>query len=81
MVEDAPYGKVLIDIGRRHIAVYRCDGNGYVLDQEMFSLPWMIDRRDAEDCVRHVFNIAYHWADSQAYPQSARGGGESGNSG
>jgi hypothetical protein len=81
MVEDFPCGKVHIDIGRRYITVYRCDPNGYVLDEERFALPWMIDRKDAVDHVQHVFNMAYHWADAMAYPQSARGGGEGGNSG
>jgi len=74
MVEDFPVGKVLIDVGRRYITVYRCDGNGYVQDEERFKLPWMIDRRDAVDHVHAVFNVAYAWADAAVNPPAARGG-------
>lgn len=81
MVDDVPCGKVHIDIGRRYITVYRCDGQGYVIDEERFKLPWMIDRRDAIDHVQAAFNIAYHWADAMASPQSARGDTQGGNSG
>jgi len=81
MVEDFPVGKVLIDVGRRYITVYRCDANGYVQDEERFKLPWMLDRKDAVDLVYSVFNTAYSWADSTVNPPAARGGDQSADSG
>ena len=73
MVEDFPVGKVLIDVGRRYITVYRCDGNGYVQDEERFKLPWMIDRKDAVDLTFAAFNAAYAWADATVNTPAARG--------
>jgi len=73
MVDDLPVGKVLIDVGRRYITVYRCDGNGYVQDEERFKLPWMIDRRDGVDLTHTAFNLAYSWADGAVSPPAARG--------
>jgi hypothetical protein len=73
MVEDFPVGKVLIDVGRRYITVYRCDGNGYVQDEERFKLHWMIDRKDAVELTYAVFNVAYAWADATVNPPAARG--------
>jgi hypothetical protein len=74
MVEDFPCGKVLIDIGRRYITVYRCDGNGFVEDEERFKLPWMSDRRDAVDLSHTAFNLAYSWADGAVSPPAASDG-------
>jgi hypothetical protein len=62
MVEDFPCGKVVIDVGRRYITVYRCDGNGFVEDEERFKLPWLIDRKDAADMANAVFDVVYAWA-------------------
>jgi hypothetical protein len=73
MVGDFPVGKVLIDVGRRYITVYRCDGNGFVQDEERFKLPWMIDRKDAVDLANTVFDLAYAWSDATVSPPSARG--------
>ena len=80
MVEDFPVGKVLIDVGRRYITVYRCDGNGYVQDEERFKLPWMIDRKDAVDLANAVFNTAYAWSDATVNPPAARGDDDASNS-
>jgi hypothetical protein len=74
MVEDFPCGKVVIDVGRRYITVYRCDGNGFVEDEERFKLPWLIDRKDAADMANAVFDVVYAWADAAVNPPAARGG-------
>jgi hypothetical protein len=73
MVEDFPVGKVVIDVGRRYITVYRCDGNGFVEDEERFRLPWLIDRKDGVDLAHALFNVAYAWADQTVNPSAARG--------
>jgi len=74
MVADFPCGKIVIDVGRRYITVYRCDGNGFVEDEERFKLPWMIDRRDAVDLSHTAFNLAYSWADGAVSPPAASDG-------
>ena len=74
MVEDSPCGKVVIDVGRRYITVYRCDGNGYVEDEERFKFPWLIDRKDAADMSHAVFHVIYSWSDAAVNPPAARGG-------
>jgi hypothetical protein len=81
MVEDFPCGKVLIDVGRRYITVYRCDGNGFVQDEERFKLPWMINRLDAVDLTHAAFNLAYSWADGSVSPPAASDGDKPADSG
>jgi len=80
MVEDQPVGRLVVDVGRRYITVYRCDGSGFVQDEERFKLPWLWDRRDAVELANSVFNVAYSWADATVNPPAARGGDQSADS-
>ena len=72
MVSDTA-ARLVIDFGKKYIAIYQCDGEGVVHDEERFKLPSPVLRREAVSFARDVFNVIYDLVDEEANPQSARG--------
>jgi hypothetical protein len=54
-------GRVVIDVSRKYVSVYRCDGNGKVTDEDHFAFAFRLDRQDALAEVSDLYAFIYDW--------------------
>ena len=66
-------GKIVIDVSRKYVSIFRCDGTGAVLDSDHFAYPYRLDRKDAISQSVDVYAILYDWLNRQLNGDSARG--------
>ena len=59
MVSNPVEGRVVIDVSRKYVSIYRCDGTGKVTDEDHFSHPFRLDRSDAVSLVVDMYSFAY----------------------
>ncbi len=67
-------GKIVIDVSRKYVSLYRCDGTGAILDYDHFAFPYRMDRIDAVGQVVDIYAILYDWINRELNGDSARGG-------
>lgn len=68
-------GKIVIDVSRKYVSIFRCDGTGAILDSDHFAYPFRLDRRDAISQVIDIYSIIYDWLNKELNGDSARGDG------
>lgn len=73
-------GKIVIDVSRKYVSVFRCDGTGAILDSDHFAFPYRLDRSEAVSQTVDVYSILYDWLNRELNGDSARLGGDSPNS-
>ena len=54
-------GKIVIDVSRKYVSVYRCDGDGRIVDEDHFGYPFRLDRSDAISEVVDIYAFIYDW--------------------
>jgi hypothetical protein len=63
----APQGKedvlrrIVVEYGQLYVYVYMTDGNGKVLDEEVFKQPWKLDRKDAYEEAKDTYDTIFDW--------------------
>jgi len=65
-------GKVVIDVSRKYVSIFRCDGTGAVLDSDHFSYPFRLERKDAVANTVDIYAILYDWLNRELNDDSAR---------
>jgi len=65
-------GKIVIDVSRKYVSIFRCDGTGAVLDSDHFAYPYRLDRKDAISQTVDVYSILYDWLNRELNGDSAR---------
>lgn len=68
-------GKVVIDVSRKYVSIFRCDGTGAILDSDHFAYPHRLDRSDAVSQTVDIYAILYDWLNKELNGDSARGDG------
>lgn len=72
-------GRVIVEMTRTHALVYRTDSLGVVIDTEVFKWPYRLDKKDAVEELRGVWDWMYDYLNNNvnfdADDHSARGGG------
>jgi hypothetical protein len=66
-------GKIVIDVSRKYVSIFRCDGSGAVLDSDHFAYPFRLERREAISQTVDIYSILYDWLNQQLNGDSARG--------
>jgi len=54
-------GKIVIDVSRKYVSIFRCDGEGRVVDEDHFAHPFRLDRQDAIGEVVDLYAFIYDW--------------------
>lgn len=65
-------GKVVIDVSRKYVSIFRCDGTGAVLDSDHFSYPSRLERKEAVANTVDIYAILYDWLNRELNSDSAR---------
>jgi hypothetical protein len=52
-------GRVVIDVSRKYVSIFRCDGAGKVVDEDHFAHSFRLDRSDAVSFVVDIYSFAY----------------------
>ena len=66
--------RIVCEYGQRYVYLYVTDGNGKVLEDDRFTQPYRLDRRDAIDEAKEFFDRAYDWANETInYPSASDG--------
>lgn len=71
-------GRVIVEMTRTHALVYRTDPMGLVVDTEVFKWPYRLERVDAVNELRDVWDWLYDYLNrtvNHDVNDSARGGG------
>lgn len=75
-------GKIVIDVSRKYVSIFRCDGEGKVLDEDHFAYQFRLDRQDAASEVVDIYATVYDWLNDTINgwgdDDSARDGGPEG---
>jgi hypothetical protein len=66
-------GKVIIEVTRKYVSIFRCDGGGAVQDSDHFAFPHRLDRGDAVSTAIDAYSIIYDWLNRGVNGDSARG--------
>lgn len=61
MSKDEIIGKVVVDITRSYIVLYRCEGDGTVVDQDWFRVNWRLDRKEAVGETNDVHGVIFDY--------------------
>jgi len=71
---ETPVAKIVVDVGKRYVVVFLCDGNGVVRDEERFRFGVELERPESWEFARTVFDMAYQMAQDEVEPPSASEG-------
>ena len=67
--------KVIIEISRKYVSLFRCDGTGAIVDYDHFAFPVRLDRQDAVSEAADIFARLYDHVNTVLNGDSARGTG------
>jgi hypothetical protein len=69
--------KVIIEVSRKYVSLFRCDGTGAILDYDHFAFPFRLDRQDAVSEALDIFARLYDHMNTvvNGSDDSARGTG------
>ena len=60
MVEpDTIHRRTVIEHGNRYVYIYTTDANGKVLDEEVFTQPYRLDRQEVHEEAKDIYDIVY----------------------
>jgi hypothetical protein len=51
--------KVLVEVSRKYVSIFRCDGTGAVVDYDHFSYPFRLDKQQAVSEAVDVYAMLY----------------------
>jgi hypothetical protein len=61
VVSNPVEGRVVIDVSRKYVSIFRCDGAGKVVDEDHFAFAFRLDRQDALAEVSDLYAFIYDW--------------------
>lgn len=69
--------KVIIEISRKYVSLFRCNGSGAIVDYDHFAFPMRIERQDAVSEAVDIFARLYDHINTvlNGPDDSARGAG------
>lgn len=53
--------RIVVEYGQQYAYCYITDGNGKLLDEEVFKQPFKLDRKDAFDEANDAYDTVYDW--------------------
>jgi hypothetical protein len=53
--------RIVIEYGQMYVYLYMTDGNGKILDEEVFKQPFRLDRKDAAEEAKDTYDNTYDW--------------------
>ena len=53
--------KIVIEVSRKYVSIFRCDANGAVLDFDHFAFAFRLDRQDAVAEITDLYAMLYDW--------------------
>lgn len=53
--------RIVIEYGQQYAYIYITDGNGKLIDEEVFKQPWRLDRKDAFEEAKDAYDAAFDW--------------------
>ena len=53
--------RIVIEYGQQYAYCYMTDGNGKLIDEEVFKQPFRLDRRDAFEEAKDCYDATYDW--------------------
>ena len=59
---DPVLGKVVIDVSRKYLSIYLCEGDGAIKDFEHVKWSDRLEVKDARAEARNCFDFMYQWA-------------------
>jgi hypothetical protein len=71
--------RIVAEYGQLYVYLYVTDGNGKVLEDDRFTQPYRLDRKDAIEEAKEFFDRAYDWVNETINWPSASDGGGSGS--
>lgn len=76
-VNDYVQRRIIVEYGRRYVYATLTDANGKIQAEELFTQPYLLDVKDANDEARDCWDAVYQFiSDTVVFP-SAREEGES----
>lgn len=77
-IPDSVQRRVIVEYGRRYIYATLTDSNGKILEEELWTQPYLLDVKDASEDARDAWQAMYqHIQDTVVFP-TAREPGEGG---
>lgn len=53
--------RIVVEYGQMYVYLYITDGNGKLLDEEVFKQPWRLDRKDAFEEAKDTYDNTFDW--------------------
>jgi hypothetical protein len=53
--------RIVVEYGQMYVYLYITDGTGKLLDEEVFTQPWKLDRKDAAEEAKDTYDTVYDW--------------------
>ena len=73
--EDTIQRRLVVECGLRYVYLYVADGNGKVLDEDAFTQPYRLERKECVEEVEVMYGILYdHLNDTINFPTAGNGG-------
>jgi hypothetical protein len=76
-IPDYVQRRVIVEYGRRYVYATLTDSNGKILQEELFTQPYLMDPKDAADEAKDCWDAVYQYiSDTVVFPNSASSGEE-----
>lgn len=53
--------RIVIEYGQMYVYLYITDGNGKLIDEEVFTQPFRLDRKDAYEEAKDTYDNVFDW--------------------
>lgn len=53
--------RIVCEYGQQYVYLYITDGNGKLIDEEVFKQPWKLDRKDAHEEAKDTYDNTFDW--------------------
>lgn len=74
--EDTIQRRLVVEYGSRYVYLYVADGNGKVIDEDAFTQPYRLERKEIIEEVEVIYGLLYdHLNDTINFPTAGNGGG------
>jgi hypothetical protein len=57
--KDTIHRRTVIEHGNRYVYLYTTDANGKVLDEEVFTQPYRLDRQEVHEEAKDIYDLVY----------------------
>lgn len=74
MFSDAVERRIVIEYGRKYAVVSIADRDGKVIDQEAFTQPYVLERKESHEEAKDAYDAIYDWLNETInYPTAGLG--------